>query len=198
MIIYGSKGKEIAKELQIEKCANCGQLSSVELHVYRRYAHVFWIPFFPLRKVGYSQCTHCKQVLEEKQMPEPLRQAYDNLEKQSKTPVWMFSGLALVAVLISIGVISAKQQDARNAKWILDPRKGDVYEVRNNFNSYTLYKVEEVVKDTVYVQFSMYETNKSSGLRDLKSKEYSLEAMPFSKQELKTLLDKGEIMDIER
>src|SRR6185369_8201835 len=100
MIVYGRKATQIAKELIVEKCPNCGTMNSVELYVFQKYAHVFWIPFFPIGKTAVSQCAHCKQSLKLKEMPLELRTAYDHVKQQAKTPIWTFSGLALVVVLI--------------------------------------------------------------------------------------------------
>ena len=105
MIVYGSKAKLLAKETLFEKCPHCGKPNSVEMHVFQRYAHIFWIPFFPIGKTGASQCAHCKQLLKLKEMPPDLRLAYDNLKAQTKTPIWTWSAAAIIGVLIIYGVI---------------------------------------------------------------------------------------------
>ena len=130
MIVYGSKSKELAKEILTDKCQNCGTQNCIDMHVFQKYAHIFWIPFFPMGKTGVSQCDHCKQVLKLKEMPATLTASYNNLKAQTKTPIWMFSGLALVAVLITIGVISDKKKDEKNAQLILTPQKGDIFEIK--------------------------------------------------------------------
>jgi len=198
MIIYGSKSKELAKEILTDKCQNCGTQNSIDMHVFQKYAHVFWIPFFPMGKTGLSQCDHCKQVLKLKEMPPALTASYDNLKAQTKTPIWMFSGLALVAALIIIGVISDNKKDEKNAQLILTPQVGDIFEVKTKDNQYTLYKVDEVQGDSVFIQSSNFEVNKVTGLDDLKKKEYSDDVYGFSKTELKEMLNKGEILDIDR
>lgn len=198
MIIYGSKNKELAKEILTDKCQNCGTQNRIDMHVFQKYAHVFWIPFFPMGKTGVSQCDHCKQVLKLKEMPASLTASYENLKAQTKTPIWMFSGLALVAALITIGVISDKQKDEKNAKLILTPQNGDIFEVKTKDNHYTLYKIDQVHGDSVFVQVNNYETNKITGLDDLKNKDYSEYVFGFTKAELKQMLDKGEIIDIDR
>lgn len=201
MIVYGSKAKQLAKEIIIEKCPNCGKQNSTELYIFQRYAHVFWIPFFPMGKTAVSQCDHCKQVFKLKEMPSSVKSSYENLKLQTKTPIWTFSGLALVAILISIGVVSAQKNDEKNAKLILSPQSGDVFEVKTEDNQYTLFKVDNVKGDSIFLRVNEYETNKISGLNDLKrkgDKAYSEETFPVLKSELKEMLGKGEIIDIER
>ncbi len=198
MIVYGTRNKEIAKEHLTDKCPNCGTQNSMDMHVFQTYAHVFWIPFFPLSKTGISQCDHCKQVLKLKEMPADLRTVYGNIKAQSKTPIWTFAGVALVAILITVGVISDNKKDERNAQLILAPKPGDVFKVKTKDSQYTLYKVDQVEADSVFIQPSNYETNKLSGLGDLSDKSYADESYGFSITELKEMLGKGEIMDIDR
>ena len=198
MVVYGTKATQLAKETVTEKCPNCGTQNSIEMYVFQKYAHVFWIPLFPTGKTAVSECSHCKQVLKQKEMPAALKASYDNVKAQSKTPIWTFSGLALLAVLISFGVYTDKQNAALNAKLILEPRAGDIFEIKTVDNNYTLYKVESVVGDSVLIAANNFETNKMSGLRDLKVKGFSTELFSYHKNELKTMLESGEIMDIER
>ena len=198
MIIYGTKAKELAKESITEKCPNCGTQNSIEMYVFQKYAHIFWIPLFPTGKTAVSECSHCKQVLKQKEMPAPLKASYDNVKAQAKTPIWTFSGLALLAVLISFGVYSENQDAARNAKLITEPKAGDIFEIKTVGNNYTLYKVESVAGDSVLIAANNFETNKLSGLRDLKVKGFSTELYSYHKNELKMMLESGEIMDIDR
>ncbi|MGG9971558.1 zinc-ribbon domain-containing protein [Ferruginibacter sp. SUN002] len=198
MIVYGSKSKELLKEHIIDKCPHCGTQNSIDMYVLQKYAHVFWIPFFPMGKTGVSQCDHCKQMLKLKEMPPHLVTTYENLKAQTQTPKWMFSGLALVAFLITVGIISEKEKDEKNNKLILAPKKGDIFEVKIKALEYTLYKVHEVQKDSVFVQVNNYQINKVSKLDQLREKSYSEDIYGFSKTELKKMLDNDEILNIIR
>jgi zinc-ribbon family len=201
MIIYGWKSKQLAKEIVFEKCPNCGTQGSIELHIFQKYAHVFWIPFFPIGKTAVSQCDHCKQILKLKEMPVSIKTAYDNIRSQHKTPIWMFAGLALVAVLITAGVINSQLRDERNSKLILAPQRGDIFEIETPENQFTLYKIQTVEPDIVFVRANLYETNKKTGLDELKRKgddAYTDDVFPITKIALKTMLEKGEILDIDR
>jgi hypothetical protein len=201
MIIYGSKAKQVAKEIISEKCINCGTQLSIDMHVFQKYAHIFWVPLFPIGKTGVSQCDHCKQVLKLNEMPPSIKMAYENLKAQSKIPIWMFSGLALIALLIVSGMISAKNKDEKNAKLIVAPQKGDIFEIKTKEKKYTLYKVADVTTDSVFVLINSFESNVEKGIRDIKIKGESSfidDAYGFSKKELKMMLDDGEILDIDR
>jgi hypothetical protein len=201
MIIYGTKAVAVTTENIPDACTNCGNTHRIQMTVFQKYAHLFWIPLFPFGKAGATECAHCKQVLLQKEFPAQLRISYDNLKSKSKTPVWVFSGLALFAVLVAAGGINSRKQDAENARWIMAPQKGDIYEIKYDRKHYTLFRVAAVAGDTVFVWPHQFETNRLSGLRALKRKgpdAFVQEPIAFLKTELKTKLESGEIMDIER
>ena len=55
--------------------------------------------------------------------------------------------------------------------------------------------------DTVFLLINKYESNKATGLADLKNKgeeTFSDELYPILKTELKSMLEKGKIIDIDR
>lgn len=200
MLIYGTRATLLTAESIPDKCESCGKINSIQLSVFQKYAHVFWIPFFPIGKTGISQCAHCQQILQTKQMPPSLKDSFDGLKTQTKAPLWTFVGAALLVGLIATGIYQSKQNDKRNAALVQSPQAGDVFEIKSGPNQYTLYKVDHIAQDSVFVRFHAYETNRLSGLADLKSKkdQFSSETMVFSKSALKTMLDKGEIIDIDR
>ncbi len=201
MIFYGTKSTQIGTENLFDKCSNCGTQNSMEMLVFQKYAHVYWIPFFPIGRTGATHCSNCKQVVQNKEFTENLKASYSNLKSGSKTPVWMFSGLALIALLITWGSVVGKQNDKKYAQLIMSAEKGDIYEVKLDYKQYTLLKVDKVLGDTVFVLLNQYETNKSRGLSDIKRKgdqAFIQEPLPMLKTELKTKLEKGEIIGIDR
>ena len=201
MIIYGSKATNVATENINGNCPNCGTPNSIQMAVFQMYAHVFWIPCFPMGKTGLTQCAHCKQVLQNKEFTGSIYNSYVTLKTNSKVPIWTFTGLALLSVLIIWGVINDKVNEEKNAKLILTPQKGDIYSVKNDHREYTLYQVDDVAGDTVFIKISQYETNKITGLAHLKNKgdeAFIQETLPIHKTELKSMFKKGEIIDIDR
>ncbi|GAA0713863.1 hypothetical protein GCM10009430_06210 [Aquimarina litoralis] len=111
MIIYGSKSVHLKSERsEMSVCPNCGTQGSLVLSVYRRHAHIFWIPLFPIGKKGLSQCQHCKNVLYTKEMPTPIRKEFNILKNKAKGPLWQFVGLAILLVAIVWAALSVKLQ----------------------------------------------------------------------------------------
>jgi len=113
----------------------------------------------------------------------------------------MFAGLALVLVLITVGVVSAKQDDARNAGYLAAPQDGDIYELKTPESHYALMVVEQIKGDSAYVRLSDYEVDKKVSIGKLQSMnkgKFSEDLFVFSKADLKQMWDKGEIVDAKR
>jgi hypothetical protein len=201
MIFYGTRAKAMATEVITDKCPNCGTQGSVQIHVFQQYAHIFWIPVFPTVKKGVSECSHCKQVLKQKEMPSELQLAFKNIKSTIKAPVWMFSGLVILVALIAFTIVDTKNKKEANTKLIANPLPGDILEVKTNGNNYTLFKIDEIQGDSVILRANKYEVDKESGIYKLKIKgdsSYAEEQLLYNKKELKTMFDKGDILDIDR
>ncbi len=55
-----------------------------------------------------SQCEHCKKVLYTKEMPTPIKREYEILKSKAKGPIWQFTGLAILIVMVIWAFISVK------------------------------------------------------------------------------------------
>ncbi|RYY56571.1 MAG: hypothetical protein EOO09_05935 [Chitinophagaceae bacterium] len=200
MIIFGHRASKLASETITDPCPHCGK-QALELQVWQRYAHIFWIPAFPMKKIGITQCQHCLQAVENKHFSAQVSETYNTVKKQYKAPVWMYSFLMVVVVLIGIGIYIGKENDKKNAAYALAPQKGDVYEIRTGSGEYSLMRVTNVKTDSVIVQLHQFATDKLSGLRKLKERgdagfgdEYEAYAVP----EISELLNNGTIHSIDR
>jgi hypothetical protein len=152
-------------------------------------------------KVASSKCNHCKHVLEGNELPDSFNQVYLRLKLEQKAPLWMYSGLFLVALLIAFGIYSGNKNDKKNQALIVNPKIGDIYHISTSNNQYTMARVNGIKGDTVYLLWSNFETDKITGLSEILAKgneAFSDIAEPFTLSELKGKLDKDEIIDIER
>ncbi len=200
MIIYGSKAVHVkSKESKTTTCPSCGTLGSVILSVYRRHAHIFWIPLFPIGKKGISQCQHCKNILKTKEMPVRIKKEYDLLKKDAKGPIWQFTGLGLmIALIVAAGYVNSEDKKL-DLEYISTPMKGDVYEYQIESGSYSTLKIMRISNDSVFVVPNAYEIGIRSGIYKIdKPENYSEMVYGISKNELKTMYEAGEIFDIER
>lgn len=201
MIFFGAKKREIAKETVIDRCPNCRSQTGIGIHVFQTYGHICWLPIFPTNKTVESVCTNCQEVLEFDEMPNSFKIASSNLKAQSRTPLWTFSGWAVAALIAVAYFYMEKERASNTAKYILMPKSGDIYEVKTEGAKYTLYKIDEVAGDSVFVRYNNYETDDESGIDALKSKgdtAYELEVAGYLKPELRRMYDNGEILNISR
>ncbi|PID69053.1 MAG: hypothetical protein CR968_00110 [Flavobacteriia bacterium] len=74
---------------------------------FSKYAHIFWIPLFPLFKKGVCECTHCKSTNDKKHMNEELRFAYDNVKLNAKRPFWQWIGLIIIFVVFILPILTS-------------------------------------------------------------------------------------------
>ena len=106
-----------------------------------------------------------------------------------------------MAVFVTFGFINEKKNDEKNSRLVLTPQTGDIFEIKTGQNQYTLYKIDYVQGDSVFIRINNYETNKVTGLDDLKRKgenAYSEDVFSVTKTQLKEMFDKGDVIDIER
>ncbi len=198
MIVYGTKAIHQKVDYIADSCPACNTPNAMQMNVFQRYAHIFWIPFFPAGKTGVSQCSHCKQVLKFNQMTPSLKMSYYNMKKQVNVPIWMFTGLALLAIGITVGVIADRNKSQKVSKMIFNLKKGDILDVKMKDNAFTLLKVTKVVGDSVFFVQNKFQIDQESGIDDLKSKEYDTEEEVVATADLKNMDKKEQILDVER
>jgi preprotein translocase subunit YajC len=198
MIIYGIKSKVTRTECITEPCPNCNKQNSVQISIWQKWAHIFWIPVLPMGKTGSSECTHCQQVLSLKKMPAILKMSYENVKLQTNTPVWTFSGIGVIIILVIVVNISEKQTAKKVTGMIPSLQKGDILQLKIKDNAYTLAKVNRVKDDTIFISLNKFQTDHSTSLHNLKDKTYETQEEALSVGDLKEMDKKEEILDIER
>lgn len=200
MIIFGvgSTRKEIGRGKIRTTCIKCQEPTNINIFIIQRYAHAYWIPFFPSGKKIISECTNCEHLLEKKNFPEKYLNGYKEIKSGIRTPIWMYTGLGIIGFILIAIFASREQKYSENAELLLSPQKGDIYEIRLPDQQYTIYKVNKVEGNTVYFFENEYTTNKLSGIEELSQKPFTTESYPVMKTDLKVMLDNHEIMDIER
>jgi hypothetical protein len=201
MISYGTRSKLIGTETIFEKCPSCEKQTSFDIYIYQKYFHIFWIPFFPLERTVASQCSNCKQVAQSKNMTGAFKTACESVKRNGKTPIWMFSGLGLVAIIIVWAIVADQQETKDQARYIQSPKVGDIFEVKVKEQSYTIYKVDAVTNDSVYVLMNDYETDERTGfdhLEDTKKNNYPEDSYGYSKVEIRQMMDSGIILKVVR
>jgi len=176
-LIYGAGNAHLnSVEPQGAICPSCNSENTTVLSVYRRHAHIFWIPLFPMGKTGGSVCKNCNHEMKPKQMDEGLRNEYNYLKKESKGPIWQFAGLAIIAIGVAAIAYFGMQNDQKEIEQVANPLVGDVYVVTME-GGYSTLRVESLSDDSVFVQENLMGINKLRAIGDIDLDENYL---PFS------------------
>lgn len=127
MIVFGKRVSiRGGKLLFASVCPACGQAREQAI-VFQSYAHVFWIPFFALRKEVAVRCQHCKKLTDEKELTPAQCANIGDLKKEFRTPVWMFAGLMIVAALIGRAEWETRRTHEATLGAIATPKIGDIF-----------------------------------------------------------------------
>jgi hypothetical protein len=111
--------------------------------------------------------------------------------------VWFFTTLIVAGIFFVTRKIVVDKNN-RNIQLMILPRPGDIYEMATENKQYTLLKVDRVQGDSVYVHINEFETDKKSGLSQLKEQPFSKEEIVFTQQTLRVMLQEGKILNVER
>jgi len=117
MIIYGRNASKIGElNIQNSTCPHCENTGTQHISVFGKYAHIYWIPFFPLGKEVVAECVHCKRTISQKDFPSSLKNKYEDHKNQIKRPIWHWAGVGVIAALVLLFNII-------NATTVPDPRE---------------------------------------------------------------------------
>lgn len=109
MIIFGLRASNIGSvKVENSHCEYCKNSGTQNITDFGRYFHIFWIPMFPLGRKTFGECTHCKRTIKKKEFDSDLKKLYADNKSSIKRPVWHWSGLILIGLLIALIFILAK------------------------------------------------------------------------------------------
>ena len=194
IFFYGARSAKIKKyEDPHVKCENCSEYKS-RFIVQQRYAHLFWIPLFPIsKKYVYGECGNCGQDIYDEKA--------SNYLAMTRTPWYLFLGTIFFIMLIFSIFYGSHVDNKNKAEYIQNPMMGDVYLIRVDSQGSKVYffmKVDEVQTDSVKLLFGAYEysryTSKMTNEDYFNKDDYEV----LSKEELVNMLDNGTINSIKR
>jgi hypothetical protein len=201
MIVYGTNSKLLKQApLENQDCSHCHE-KDMQLLIYSSYVHIFWIPFFPYKKKAVLHCTHCQQVTEEKDISEEKKTLFKALKSSVSTPKYLFSGLAVLAILIVWLNYKSRESERNELDYLKDPKIGDVYKLVDETElteyKYYLWKVVDVKPDSLYVSASSFTYN---GVPDELEPEDGFYDIYYSinKDLISEMYDKKEVKEIIR
>lgn len=200
-MFYGWRAKDLGDVTVPGACPSCGTPGSVELHVLQRYAHALWIPLFPLGKKGIARCSHCGQKLEGRAMGENARMVLSGVKGHFKTPAWTYTGLIIIALLIPAAFWQSGKNDALINSMLNTPQVGDLYEVKLGPRRYSLYRVDRISGDSIYVAAYNLEVEKWRQVNGLIGKEgghFGTRLTGYSRGDMLAMRSDGTILSVRK
>jgi hypothetical protein len=200
MIFYGTRSSIIKEEKINYQCSYCESNNTTRITVYRKYFHIYLIPFFSLGKDVFSDCSHCKQSLSQSKMDMALEIKAQAVKSTAKTPMTSYTGLFLLIGASLLGVyfyMNAKDDTELYAK---SPLKGDRYYYETGEGDYSCMKINTIDKDSIFFLDNTEAMEKKYNVYKIdKDEKYdtSLE-YGYSKVELQGMLKDGTIYKIKR
>ncbi|MFD2785587.1 hypothetical protein [Hymenobacter rubripertinctus] len=199
MLIYGYQTSHLLTEPVEGSCPACAAADSLRMSVFGRYAHLYWVPLLPIGKTGASECRQCGQVVGAKEMAPQLRQSLRELKQRSRAPWWHFAGLLLAVVGLGWALVANSNDERANQSFITLPHRGDLYHVRTSNGHYSLWKVQDVAGNAVKLLANNYEIDNQTKVSELNRPEnFAPDALELTRYDLEIMLEKDEIVDVER
>jgi hypothetical protein len=194
-VIHGNRTARIKKYTDNQH--NCKSCKSFDLSVkvYRDYYHVFFLPLYPVgTKTAKIHCNNCGEPFR----VEAIQKQY---ESAARTPFYLYAGPIVFAGLILFALFADLNDQKEKARFVDNPKVGDVYRVRkdeNNSTTYYFLRIRQINGDSVFAYHNnlrYYDFITKLNDDDFFVKE---DKLAFTKKELKQMLDKDEINSVER
>lgn len=118
-----------------------------------------------------------------------------------RPPLSYFSGLLLVALLVVLIVAAVINEQQETSSYLQQPKVGDVYGVRQQNGSYTLYLLTAMRDDSLGFRINDYEVTRSSELSAIRrnhADDYGNDVYYYGKTALKDMVDNKIIVNIRR
>ena len=199
MIFYGTKSTHIKNDrITNVDCPDCNTNVSMTYSIYEKYAHIYWIPFFPIKKLTFAECNACKKTFDQKELSGPIQQKLNHSKGRMSSPLWMYSGLFILCAIIAFAMYSSAQRGKDNIAFIDSPKVGDVYSVDNSNGFYSTMKLEEISKDSLTLLLNNMEVDKKTGIDKIDLEKNYIEKYKIAKKDLQKLFKENKIFEVDR
>jgi hypothetical protein len=194
-ILYGKKATKFKDYNDNQR--NCMYCSASDLNVKAEivYFHIFYLPIFPFgSKLVQVRCNKCGELNRN-------TQTIDYYKSVISKPLYVYTGLILLAsFIVFMFIINLKTQNQKKT-YVNAPKVNDVYQIRNDYNDTTSYyflRINKISNDTVTVYHNNLEYFTFTTGFDESDYFLKNEEMLFTKNDLKEMLEKDQIISVER
>lgn len=188
------KKRLVADTIVDAVCPKCNSVRTMRMVVYQKYATLFFIPFMPNGKEAAANCQNCDAVYDKKVFSEELKQSYKKIKKLPSW--WMYGGLAFIFAFLGFACYMVAEENKENARLVLTPEAGHIYDVKLNDKVFTLLKVTSIKGDSVYLVENQFMAEDYSGFNGLHEKPFRSDAHAVPKKQIKEWYDSGMIRKV--
>jgi hypothetical protein len=198
MILVGTRDSNIKNGTILnEKCPKCNQENSLHFSIYRRYTHLTLIPLFPVGKLVFIDCDHCKETFDYEDLSENIQLKLKN--EKLGTTLWMFFGSIILVAFIAFSIFNYFDKKDETNILIKNPIEGDVYNLKFSNGYYSNMRIDKVTKDSVYTTHNDFDAYMPYEVDDLnKVENYSDKKVYYSRKDILKLYQENEIIKITR
>src|SRR5262245_57934294 len=123
-ILYGRRTVCIKRDTDNHQVCNSCKSIGLDVSIHREYYHLFFIPVAPSGpKTAKIYCSNCRE-------PKWLKDSAKLYEQATRTPIYFYSGLIIIAGLIILLVFASIDTQNEKATFVANPKVGDVYTIR--------------------------------------------------------------------
>jgi hypothetical protein len=202
MVLIGTNETCLLNEtISNTKCPNCNFHSSINYRIFTRYTSLTLIPLFPIGNTVQIECNNCSKEIDFEDLDEntKIKLIDENKKTNQKRPIWMFSGIIILACLIIYYFFSLYQTVNESKKLVKTPAFGDIYNLKSSNGYYSTMRIDKVTKDSVYTTQNDYKVYLQSEVEEIdKTENYTNSKISYSKKDLLKLFDNDEIVSITR
>lgn len=193
------KKKIIAKKQSLVGiCPNCKEKGYLTLHIYERLFRLYWfLPVFPLKNKITALCGICLEETNYNQFSDNLKIEAFNLEKNTQTKWYHFTGLVLFLGFCLWVYSFWIFDDAQNLEFVKNPQIGDIYKFKTQQNDFSSFKVLSIEKDSLEIQYNTKIVSRRKYVLETYNS-FSGKTTKISKKEIKKWLKNQKLYDIDR
>jgi len=207
MIFFGTGSKTMKTvELGEAECPSCSQ-PTVFMQLLHKYFHIWWIPVFPIGKVAVAGCKSCNTAWEQQDLPLPLFESVESAKKSSSPPKYLFAGLYIVGIIISIAMFTSWRNDRNTGDYAGQPQVADLYVMSTEFDEeypHQLFQIRNIDGDSITMMIGSYGYRNPSDAVDAVEKRvtedlnYFADSVRIAKAALLSLYDTKKVARIIR